>query len=64
MNALEGLANRSFLHAYDRRIYADGKAVQQRVEAVEPLIKLDQTDGDLTITPSPVLVDRVDTYFA
>jgi len=64
MDALRSLANRHFLHAYDRRVYQDYKGKDIRIEAVGSLIRLEQADGELTITPSPVLVDQVDTYFA
>jgi len=64
MDALRSLANRPFLHAYDRRVYQDDKGKDIRIEAVAPLMMLAQADGELTITPSPVLVDQVDAYFA
>ena len=64
MDALRSIANRPFLHAYDRRVYQNDKGKDIRIEAVGPLIMLEQSDGELTITPSPVLVDQVDTYFA
>ena len=64
LNALRSLSNRSLLHAYDRRTYRNDKGKNVCIEAVGPLIRLDQSDGELTITPSPVLVDQVDTYFA
>ena len=63
MDALRSLANRPLLHAYDRTVYQNGKATHVRIEAVGPLIRLGQTDGELSITPSPVLVDQVDKYF-
>jgi hypothetical protein len=41
----------------------DSVVANVRVEAVGPLIKLEQVNGELTITPSPVLVDQIETYF-
>jgi hypothetical protein len=64
--ALEGLrclADKPRLHAYDRRIFENGRVINIRVEAVAPIIKLEQLNGEVTITPCPVLVDQIETYF-
>lgn len=57
------MADRPRLHAYDRREFDNGRASDVRVEAVAPIIKLDQLNGELTITPCPVLVDQIETCF-
>ena len=35
----------------------------QRIEVIAPLIGLDETGGKLHITPNPILVDQIDSYF-
>jgi len=63
LSALKNLSEKSCLHVYDRRAYNEGRRAEVTIEAVAPLIKLEQANGELVITPSPVLVDQVETFF-
>jgi hypothetical protein len=54
------------LLAYDRKYGSDADGKKQkpvRIEVIAPLIGLDEGEGKLKITPNPILVDQVDTYF-
>ncbi len=64
ITALESLSTQRFLLVYEKS-KAEKSWKKVRVEAVAPLIKLDQKKGSRTIriTPNPVLVDHVDSYF-
>ena len=63
LDALDTLAKRQLVHAYDRNSYGSGLTKAVRVEAVGPLVKSENKNGLLTIIPSPVLVDEILTRF-
>ena len=64
IGALESLSEQRFLLAYEKSRGEDSRK-KDRVEAVAPLIRLERKKGDRTIriTPNPVLVDHIDSYF-
>jgi hypothetical protein len=62
--ALESLSDQRWLLSYDKSRGEDNRKME-RVEAVAPLIRLERKTGDrnIRITPNPVLVDHIDSYF-
>lgn len=59
---VEFLAEKPRLHTYERKVFGNAKVSNVRIEAVVPLINLQQANGELTITPSPVLVHKIETF--
>jgi hypothetical protein len=60
LNALRGLRSKEFLMAYERKYGANGN---EKIEVIAPLIDLGETGGKVTITPNPIMVDQIDSYF-
>jgi hypothetical protein len=65
-DALSRLAGKEFYFQYERIIWGKnrGSRAEQSIEVASPIILLEKDPtGTYRITPSPILVDQIDTYF-
>ncbi len=60
LGALRSLGGKEFLMAYDRKYGSHGN---EKIEVIAPLIGITETKRKLLVTPNPIMVDQIDSYF-